>query len=171
MTSAPFRRLLAALTCAGALLPAGIVLGSTPPAGYASAPRAIDFVVAVASRDLAQARADRRHGLNYADDETEARLAAAIREWLTDGNDVSLHLAPADRMSLFALYWSAQQMPANSNCFQDPDDDGCAQELAQWMGAVRDDAPAFLAAYHRAERSLNLPSLPAPANRLQTGSP
>lgn len=171
MKPSPLRRLLAPAVCLVALLAPAAVPASTPRPADARPGGPVDFVIAVATHDLANAREGQPHGLEYADDETGPRLAAAIREWFTGGGDHGLHLAPADRATLFALYWSARQMPAGSPCFRDAEGDACEPELAHWMGEVRGDAPAFLAAYRRAQRALNLPPLPGAPQALQPAAP
>jgi hypothetical protein len=49
------------------------------------------------------------------------------------------------------------QMPANSRCFREIDNDDCERELAYWLGRVRDGDPQFVAAYRRDEIRLKLP--------------
>lgn len=121
--------------------------------------RATEFVVTVATRDLARARAGRPHGLSYVTDETPRALASALRKWLAGEGDAGLRLGIVDRLTLFSFFWAAQQMPVSSPCFRRPDGDPCEIELARWLAEVRRGSPAFLAAYRKAQGPLRLPAL------------
>jgi hypothetical protein len=131
----------------------------TTVAGSPRAARATEFVVTVATRDLARAHSAEPHGLSYPANETVPALAAEVRDWLTDRGDTRLRLDPADRLTLFALYWSAQQMPDGSPCFRDPDDPACVSELTQWLDEARSGSPAFIAAYKDQQTRLRLPPI------------
>jgi len=126
---------------------------------YSPPLRATEFVVAVATSDLAKARAGRAHGLSYAKGETGTALATAIRKWLAGRGDTGLRLDDPDRLTLFAFLWSAQQMSSNSPCFTSPDSDACETELAYWLDKVRDGSPSFIEAYKKAKGPLRLPPL------------
>jgi hypothetical protein len=52
-----------------------------------------------------------------------------VRNWLTGRDDTQLPVDMADRLTLFALCWSAQQIPDGTPCFRDRDDPACVTEL------------------------------------------
>jgi hypothetical protein len=119
--------------------------------------RATKFVVAVATGDLRRAREGGAQAFAYAPDETEATLSSAVTQWLTRGDRRNLRLAFTDQATIFAFYWAATQMPAQSQCFIDIDSEECQQELGYWLARVRDGDPRFIAAYRRSQTRLGLP--------------
>ncbi|SAL87340.1 hypothetical protein AWB68_08368 [Caballeronia choica] len=121
--------------------------------------RATDFAVEVAARDFRSARKGNQHVFSYTENETEEALSRSLREWLTRGETRNMRMALTDRLTLFAFYWAALQMPADSLCFSDIDSQDCADELGYWLAQVRGGSPEFIAAYRAAELRLKLPPL------------
>jgi hypothetical protein len=119
--------------------------------------RATEFVVAVAVRDLNDSRSGKPHVFTHARDQTESALRASINRWLLGTDSAALVMTPIDRQTLFAFYWAAQRLPAESACFKDIGDASCEHDLGPWLREVQRDNPDFISAYRASQQRLGLP--------------
>ena len=143
--------------------------------------RATDFAVEVAARDFRSARKGNQHVFSYTENETEEALSRSLREWLTRGETRNMRMALTDRLTLFAFYWAALQMPADSLCFSDIDEPGLRGRArilvspgTRWQPGVHRRVPSgrttaeVAAASHQKMRALSHQSIDSLLRRIPT---
>jgi len=99
--------------------------------------RSTELVIEVVTHDLHNARTRGKQVFSYEPHDKEDSIARGVRNWLRSGDDSGLGPGLSARQKLFAFYWSATRMSADSKCFDDVDREECANDVAYWLARVR----------------------------------
>jgi hypothetical protein len=127
--------------------------------GFTADARASRFVTAVVLNDFHTAQAGGGYVFSYGRDDTDSTLAARLDRWFTGRDPHATGMGADERQTLYAFYWAAAMMPANSPCFTAMANDACRAELSKWIARESGDDPRFVDAYELARGPLGLPPL------------
>jgi hypothetical protein len=127
--------------------------------GFTADARASRFVTAVVLNDFHTAQAGGGYVFSYGRDDTDTTLTARLDRWFTGRYPHATGMGPDEKQTLYAFYWAAAMMPANSPCFAAMANDTCQAELSKWIARESGDDPRFVNAYESAREPLGLPPL------------